>query len=273
MIERAAILADGADFTAVMDWISAHDGEPETAGSRSEPRPPRRRASIRAAARPHAPRCASCCPPARSARDAPAYLVQIGCVPCASLARPALLVVFLCGALAALALAPAAGAAPLKARGSIKQAYVLGAKKGQRVVLKNAAGRTIAAGRADSFGSKIFRELKPGGGYRVRAGKRTSKRFKVLRPGANPRPAFYKRQKLKQGLNYVKMRDGVELAMTVRLPAGKTLDDGPFPTFIEYSGLPDRGAQQPVRLGGQAAHGGGAPRTRSRRRRAPRSAR
>ena len=113
---------------------------------------------------------------------------------------------------------------------------MLGAKKGQRVVLKNASGRTVAAGRADRFGSKIFRELKPGGGYRVRAGKRTSKPFKVLRPGANPRPAFYKRQKLKQGLNYVKMRDGVELAMTVRLPSGKTLDDGPFPTFIEYSG-------------------------------------
>ena len=32
------------------------------------------------------------------------------------------------------------------------------------------------------------------------------------------------------------MRDGVELAMTVRLPAGKTLEDGPFPTFIEHSG-------------------------------------
>ena len=41
MIERAAILADGADFSAVMDWISAHDGEPETAGRRSEPRPSR----------------------------------------------------------------------------------------------------------------------------------------------------------------------------------------------------------------------------------------
>ena len=30
VIERAAILADGADFNAVMAWISAHDGEPET---------------------------------------------------------------------------------------------------------------------------------------------------------------------------------------------------------------------------------------------------
>ena len=32
------------------------------------------------------------------------------------------------------------------------------------------------------------------------------------------------------------VRDGVELAMTVRLPRGKTLADGPFPTVIEYSG-------------------------------------
>ena len=32
------------------------------------------------------------------------------------------------------------------------------------------------------------------------------------------------------------MRDGVELAMTVRLPPGKTLADGPFPTLIEHSG-------------------------------------
>jgi hypothetical protein len=29
VIERAAILAEGHDFTAVMGWITAHDGEPE----------------------------------------------------------------------------------------------------------------------------------------------------------------------------------------------------------------------------------------------------
>ena len=38
------------------------------------------------------------------------------------------------------------------------------------------------------------------------------------------------------GLNYVRMRDGILLAATVRLPPGKTLADGPFPTVIEYSG-------------------------------------
>jgi hypothetical protein len=30
VIERAAILAEGADFPAVMAWITAHAGQPET---------------------------------------------------------------------------------------------------------------------------------------------------------------------------------------------------------------------------------------------------
>lgn len=30
VIERAAILAEGADFPAVMEWIVAHAGEPES---------------------------------------------------------------------------------------------------------------------------------------------------------------------------------------------------------------------------------------------------
>jgi hypothetical protein len=30
VIERAAILAEGADFAAVMEWITAHGGKPET---------------------------------------------------------------------------------------------------------------------------------------------------------------------------------------------------------------------------------------------------
>ncbi|MDQ6606627.1 MAG: hypothetical protein M3Z06_08795 [Actinomycetota bacterium] len=30
VVERAAILAEGADFPAVLAWITAHAGEPET---------------------------------------------------------------------------------------------------------------------------------------------------------------------------------------------------------------------------------------------------
>jgi predicted acyl esterase len=132
--------------------------------------------------------------------------------------------------------APAVAQAAFKARGSTGQAYVLGAKKGQRLQLLDSRGRVVASGKADRFGSKIFYELRPGGGYTVRHGRKVSKSFRVLRAGDNPPRAFYKHQKLKQGLNYVKARDGVELAMTVRLPAGKKLSDGPFPTLIEYSG-------------------------------------
>jgi len=36
VIERAAILAEGGDFAAVMDWITAHAGQPETAAAPRE---------------------------------------------------------------------------------------------------------------------------------------------------------------------------------------------------------------------------------------------
>jgi predicted acyl esterase len=144
-------------------------------------------------------------------------------------------------ALAAVCLIPptAAHAKPT-ARGSIGEAYVVGAKKGSSLQLLNARGKVIQRGRADRLGSKIFRDLKAGKGYsvRYRAGKKTkvTKKFAVLKAGANPKASFYKSKRLKVGLNYVKMRDGIELAMTVRLPPGKKLSDGPFPTLIEYSG-------------------------------------
>ena len=137
-------------------------------------------------------------------------------------------------------LAPSTATAAFEARGGIRHAYVLDAKRGQRLELINAQGRVVSKGRADRLGSEIFRNVAPGRGYIVRrmAGGRLhrSKAFRVLHPGQNPKRSFYRRKTLKQGLNYVKMRDGVELAMTVRLPRGKTLADGPFATLIEYSG-------------------------------------
>jgi hypothetical protein len=57
VIERAAILAEGADFTAVMSWITAHDGRAEEAVSAA----PKgglhgERFSAREAAKPNNPR-------------------------------------------------------------------------------------------------------------------------------------------------------------------------------------------------------------------------
>ena len=139
-------------------------------------------------------------------------------------------------------LAPQSNAsAPYEARGSVGDAYVKDAEPGTALMLVNGQEKLVATGVADEFGSKIFYDIKPGTGYsvRTRINKNTvqgTKKFKVLAPGENPPQSFYSSQKLKAGLNYVTMRDGVELAMTVRLPLGKTMADGPFPTYIEYSG-------------------------------------
>lgn len=142
----------------------------------------------------------------------------------------------LLAALLAVAAAPTTASAAVEAHGSVGQAYVVGAKRHALVKLLGPRGGVLRTGRADRLGSRIFRDVRPGAGYRMRVGARTTKRFRVLRRDANPPAAFFLRKRLKQGLNYVKMRDGVELAMTVRLPAGKKLSDGPFPTVIEYSG-------------------------------------
>src|SRR5262245_9436840 len=53
------------------------------------------------------------------------------------------------------------------AAGSIRQAYVIDATPGQKLVLVR-NGKTIATGKADNLGSKIFYDLKPGSGYEVR---------------------------------------------------------------------------------------------------------
>ncbi|HTU16407.1 MAG TPA: CocE/NonD family hydrolase, partial [Solirubrobacterales bacterium] len=139
--------------------------------------------------------------------------------------------------------APKANAqASFTARGSVGDAYVTNAAAGIKLLLVNNQNRIVAEGNADSFGSKIFYDQKPGPGYRVLSRKGSevagTAKFAILKPGANPPQSFYDAVDLHEGLNYVKMRDGVELAMTVRLPAGKTMADGPFATFIEHSGYP-----------------------------------
>jgi hypothetical protein len=136
-----------------------------------------------------------------------------------------------------LAVAAPASASAITAHGSIGQAYVLGAMPNGPVSLTDASGHTVATGQADRFGSYIFRDVAPGGGYRVRGALLRTAPFTVLSRDSNPPQSFYDNIHLHAGLNYVPMRDGIELAITVRLPAGRTLDDGrPLPTVVEYSG-------------------------------------
>lgn len=134
----------------------------------------------------------------------------------------------------------AASAAPFTGHGSIGEAYELGARPGTELTLVDAAGRSVGRGRADRLGSLIVRSVAPGPGYRfttTEGGRRLATApFRVLGVDSTPPASFYAAQHLHAGLNYLTMRDGIELAATVRLPPGKTLADGPFPTVIEYSG-------------------------------------
>ncbi len=119
--------------------------------------------------------------------------------------------------------------------GSVTQAYLLGATPGAPVVLHDADGDVVGSGRVDRLGSFLVRELPPGPGYRFEVDGETGNAFAVL-DGVTPPPSSLYRQTLRPGLNYIRVRDGVTLAAVLRLPVGKTMADGPFPTVIEYSG-------------------------------------
>jgi predicted acyl esterase len=134
---------------------------------------------------------------------------------------------------------PSFAATSFQGRGSIGEAYAIGATPGEHLTLVNGSGSKVGAGVVDNLGGIIIRNLSAGGGYRFEetSGKhRKTGSFSVLSTHSTPRASFYSDQHLHAGLNYVKMRDGISIAATVRLPPGKTLADGPFPTVIEYSG-------------------------------------
>ena len=130
--------------------------------------------------------------------------------------------------------------APFTGHGSVLQAYALGATPGQHLALVDSAGRVTGSGTVGALGAVIVRDQVPGSGYTFRAADGSkelgSKPFAVLPAQSTPPAGADVGQVMHVGLNYITMRDGVKLAATVRLPLGKTLADGPFPTVIEDSG-------------------------------------
>jgi predicted acyl esterase len=128
------------------------------------------------------------------------------------------------------------------ARGSVEQVHVTGADPGQRLNLVNREGGVVRAKRAGPLGGIVFRHLLPRDGYRVRqADGAQSPSLRVLsdRP-APPDTAIYD-QTLPVGVigtgdgyGYLRTRDRTRLAINVQLPG--PVDDGPYPTLIEYSG-------------------------------------
>ena len=128
---------------------------------------------------------------------------------------------------------------------------MLDAPEGSVFVLEDRKGE-VRRGTADRFGSLIFRDLDVGATYTVRdiSGDGGAAPVTTLRLEDHPDAAFYQAQSLAAGLQYLTMRDGTLLAAMVRPPAGKTLDQGPFPTVVEYSGYAaaDPNSPQPLTL-------------------------
>jgi predicted acyl esterase len=141
----------------------------------------------------------------------------------------AALVLLLALATAAHAQAPAA----FTATGSVEQVHVTGATPGSSLRLVAADGGQVATQVAGELGGAVFREVRPGSGYRVTQGTASSPPLTVLSTrSAPPDPAIYDQAIPSRGYGYLTTRDGTKLAINVQLPGGA----GPYPTLVEYSG-------------------------------------
>jgi predicted acyl esterase len=162
-----------------------------------------------------------------------------------------------------------AAVASFAARGSVEQVYVTGLSAGERMSLLSRSGRTVATKRADSLGGLIFRNVKPGSGYRVRKfrrGPRSGPLTVLSTRSAPPSTSVYNQSIPSNGYGYLTTRDGIKLAIDVHppaspagepgVPSGVTLPNNPitglplppsvlpttpangppYPTLIEYSG-------------------------------------
>src|SRR4051794_3410396 len=136
------------------------------------------------------------------------------------------------------------------AHGSVEQVYATGLQPGAQVQLVSSAGKTAAARKAGSLGGVLFRNVKPGTGYRVRAvaGGDESDPLTVLsQAAAPPSTDIYNQTLPSAGYGYMTTRDGTKLAIDVHPPQDVTgalpigylpalRAAGPSPTLIEYSG-------------------------------------
>ncbi len=132
--------------------------------------------------------------------------------------------VVITAAVAALTLAvaqSAAAAVTFTAQGSAQQVYVTGLGSGQRMSLINASGKTVATQPADSLGGLLFRNVKPGSGYRVRPASdgQSSAPVTVHSNAAAPwDPSIYNQTINPSGYQYLTIRDGIKLAIDVHPP-------------------------------------------------------
>jgi predicted acyl esterase len=146
--------------------------------------------------------------------------------------------------------ATSASATSFEAHGSVEQVYATGLSPGARMTLFDRRGRKVATKPADSLGGVLFRNLAPGGGYRVRLGSggpRSGPLRVISTKPAPPSTDIYNQSIPSSGYGYLTTRDGIQLAIDVHPPQDvtqhvvpglglPTIPTGPTPTLIEYSG-------------------------------------
>ncbi len=128
------------------------------------------------------------------------------------------------GLLVLLAVPAGAAAASFEAHGSVEQVYATGLDPGAKVTLADGSGKSVATKNADQLGGVLFREVTPGGGYKVAvAGGPTSGPLQVLTTqSAPPSPALYNQEIPSSGYGYLTTRDGTKLAIYVHPPQDVT---------------------------------------------------
>ena len=77
-------------------------------------------------------------------------------------------------------------AAAFEARGSARQAYVTDAEPGAPVELVDPQGKTLRKGKVNDLGAELFRNVKPGEGYRIKVGEEQSDPLTVLTEDPTP---------------------------------------------------------------------------------------
>ena len=138
----------------------------------------------------------------------------------------------------------------VRVQAGIEQLYLTGAGAGDEVrvtgPLTDASPQVVTV-NTDAFGSVAVRGLHQGADYLIEhPASGTTKQVRILVAGENPDPSFYAATSMREGLNYIPMRDGTLLAAVVRPPLGKSIGDGPFPTVVEYSGYQIAAPHDPI---------------------------
>ncbi len=127
-----------------------------------------------------------------------------------------------------------------------EQVLVSGAEPGTELALLDADGAELQSGNVDTNGMLLFRSVEGESTDTISVSASTNDGTSVSATyplvwngGAPPDQSFYAEQRLPTGdetdrLGYITTRDGTTLSASVWLPG--PVEDGPFPTVVEYSG-------------------------------------